>query len=96
MTRLLLALMLGTATGLGAHSLQASRQPPPRQLAPTPGAGAEVTTWVPPYQLQQSRASLQHTVGGIAAGDWITRIGLQFWLPSPDGSLRFAERGEPL
>jgi hypothetical protein len=56
----------------------------------------EITTWVPPYQLEQSRKSLQHKAGPITANQWITRIGLQFWLPTPDGNLRFAERGEPL
>lgn len=63
--------------------------------AATASAG-EVTTWVPPYQLQQSRLSLQHKVGGISAGQWITRLGLQFWLPTETGGLVFAERGEPL
>jgi len=57
---------------------------------------ADVTTWVPPYQLAQSRQSLQHRTGDIDAGQWITRLGLQFWIPSEDGTLQFARRGEPL
>lgn len=56
----------------------------------------EVTTWVPPYQLERSRASLQHTAAGIDAGQWITRLGLQFWLPTETGGLVFAQRGEAL
>src|SRR5512136_1603067 len=56
----------------------------------------EITTWVPPYRLEQSRKSLQHKAGSITADQWIARIGLQFWLPTPDGRFRFAERGEPL
>lgn len=59
-------------------------------------SAGEVTTWVPPYKLGQSRLSLQHEVGGVTAGQWITRLGLQFWLPTETGELVFAERGEPL
>lgn len=65
-------------------------------IATSTATAGEVTTWVPPYQLQQSRASLQHTAGGVDAGQWITRLGLQFWLPTDTGELVFAERGEPL
>jgi hypothetical protein len=56
----------------------------------------EITTWIPPYRLEQSRKSLQYKAGPITADQWITRIGLQFWLPTPEGNLRFAERGEHL
>lgn len=63
--------------------------------AATAGA-ADITTWVPPYQLQQSRASLQHKAGTVTAEQWISRIGLQFWLPTETGELVFAQRGEPL
>lgn len=59
-------------------------------------SAGEVTTWVPPYKLGQSRLSLQHEAGGIGAGQWITRLGLQFWLPTETGELVFAQRGEPL
>jgi len=65
-------------------------------LCATAASAGEVTTWVPPYQLQQSRLSLQHEAGGVAADQWITRLGLQFWLPTETGELVFAERGEPL
>lgn len=65
-------------------------------LCATAASAGEVTTWVPPYQLRQSRLSLQHEAGGITAGQWITRLGLQFWLPTETGGLVFAERGEPL
>ncbi len=65
-------------------------------LSITTASAGEVTTWVPPYQLQQSRASLQHTAGGVTAGQWITRLGLQFWLPTETGELVYAQRGEPL
>lgn len=65
-------------------------------IATSTATAGEVTTWVPPYQLKQSRASLQHTAGGVSAGQWITRLGLQFWLPTNTGELVFAERGEPL
>ncbi|QNN47806.1 hypothetical protein H9L17_06670 [Thermomonas brevis] len=65
-------------------------------LYATAASAGEVTTWVPPYQLQQSRLSLQHEAGDVTAGQWITRLGLQFWLPTETGELVFAERGEPL
>lgn len=65
-------------------------------LIATAASAGDVTTWVPPYQLQQSRLSLQHETGGVTAGQWITRLGLQFWLPTETGELVFAERGEPL
>ncbi len=53
-------------------------------------------SWVPPYRLEQSRKALMHQAGSVAAGQWLTRIGLQFWLPTREGKIRFAQRGEPV
>ncbi len=54
----------------------------------------EVMSWVPPYRLEQSRKALEHTVAGITADQWLTRIGLQFWLPTAKGEVVFATHEE--
>jgi len=56
----------------------------------------ETVAWVPPYQLATSRRALVHRAGSVTADQWISRLGLQFWIVQPDGGLAYAERGEKL
>lgn len=55
---------------------------------------AEVMSWVPPYQLEKSREALLHRAGDITADQWLSRMGLQFWLPTEEGGLRFVTHEE--
>lgn len=61
---------------------------------PARPAQNEVMSWVPPYDLALSRRALQHTAGSITADQWLTRVGLQFWIPGSDGRLEYASRGD--
>jgi hypothetical protein len=56
----------------------------------------DVMGWIPPYQLTLSRKALAHQAGPLTADRWLSRMGLQFWLVTPEGKLQFAQRGEPL
>jgi hypothetical protein len=44
-----------------------------------------ITTWVPPYAVAASRARLAETFGEVPAGEGLTHLGLQFWVPTPEG-----------
>ncbi|MCC7195829.1 MAG: hypothetical protein IT356_09765 [Gemmatimonadaceae bacterium] len=71
--------------------------PAPASSPPRPAArSAEVMSWVPPYQLDQSRQALLHRAGAITADQWLTRMGLQFWLPTEDGGVRYVTHEEPV
>jgi len=52
--------------------------------------------WVPPYNLAASRQALAHRAGTVTLDQWLSRMGLQFWLVTPAGGLEYARRGEPL
>jgi hypothetical protein len=49
---------------------------------PPGGAGPQVMGWVPAYGIEASMKALTATPG---PGQAMTRIGLQFWNPAPDG-----------
>ena len=52
-----------------------------------------VTTWVAPYAVAASQARLAGTFGDVSAGDALTHLDLQFWVPTPDGTVaRVADR----
>jgi len=55
---------------------------------------AQVMSWVPPYRLEASRQALRHRAGAVDAGQWLSRLGLQFWMPTADGGLRYASHEE--
>jgi hypothetical protein len=67
-------------------------QPVP-QAAPQP---REVMSWVPPYRLEQSRQVLQRSAGAVTADQFLSRVGLQFWMPTLDGGVRFVPHREPV
>ena len=56
----------------------------------------DVMGWIPPYGLASSRKALAHKAGKVTADQWLSRMGLQFWIVTPEGKLKFAERGEAL
>lgn len=56
----------------------------------------DVIGWVPPYRLAESRKVLALAPGGVTADQWLSRMGLQFWIITPEGKLKYAERGEPI
>ncbi|HJV48341.1 MAG TPA: glycoside hydrolase family 18 protein [Geothrix sp.] len=54
----------------------------------------DVIGWIPPYRLAASRQALIHKAGSVTADQWLSRLGLQFWILGPDGGLAYSERGE--
>jgi len=50
----------------------------------------EVISWVPPYGVQACQNAVQADFGTCSAKDGLTRIGLQFWTPNTDGSIKYA------
>ena len=50
----------------------------------------EIMSWVPPYAISQSQSAAQADFGLCDAADGLTRVGLQFWTPNSDGSIKYA------
>ncbi len=46
-----------------------------------------VMTWVPPYAVAKCKARLQESYNGVGMKDALTHLGLQFWVPTPEGGL---------
>ncbi len=55
-------------------------------------AGRRVMTWVPPYAMADSKSRLNESFDGPGMKDGITHLGLQFWNPTPEGSLKYVTR----
>jgi len=55
----------------------------------------EIMTWVPPYAISESQAAVQADFGACDAKDGLTRIGLQFWLPNTDGTIKYHPTHNP-
>lgn len=51
----------------------------------------EIISWVPPYAISPSQAAVQADFGACDAKDGLTRIGLQFWTPNWDGTIKYAD-----
>jgi hypothetical protein len=47
-----------------------------------------VTTWVPPYAVAASQARLAESFGEVPAGEGLTHVGLQFWVPTLEGGVQ--------
>lgn len=52
--------------------------------------GNVVTSWVAPYAISQSMAQADADYGACSPRDGINRIGLQFWTPNSDGTIKYA------
>lgn len=65
-------------------------------LLALPLCAGQIVAWVPPYRLAESRKALTHAPGGVTADRWLSRLGLQFWIPDGEGKVRYADRGEPI
>lgn len=55
---------------------------------------AEVMTWVPPYRVKEARTVLGRTSGVLTPDRFLSRIGLQFWVPTAQGGVAFATHEE--
>jgi len=51
----------------------------------------EVIAWVPPYAIAACQAAVQADFGEYDAVDGLTRVGLQFWVPQTNGTLKYAD-----
>lgn len=58
------------------------------QRPPLQAVQRMVMTWVPPYGVAQSRARMEESFGGVGMKDAITHLGLQFFMPTPEGGVR--------
>ena len=47
----------------------------------------EVMSWVPPYAIDACKATLQSDFGGFSPSNALTRLGLQFWVPTATGGV---------
>jgi len=54
-------------------------------------APAEVMTWVPPYVAKSSLMEVKKDFGTCGPKDGLTRVGLQFWVPRADGTIKYAD-----
>ena len=51
----------------------------------------EVMTWVPPYSISACQDAVEANFGACDAKDGLTRIGLQFWVPLTDWTIKYAD-----
>ena len=51
-----------------------------------------VMSWVPPYATEACRKNLDLSFDGVGVRDGLTHLGLQFWVPTEDGGLKFVDR----
>ena len=48
-------------------------------------------SWVPPYSIGPSQTAVQADLGACDVPDALTRVGLQFWTPIADGTIKYAD-----
>lgn len=53
-------------------------------------------TWVPPYAVDACRERLDQSFDGVGMADGLTHLGLQFWQPTKDGTIKLVEGFEPV
>jgi PKD repeat protein len=51
----------------------------------------EIMSWVAPYAMVASQSIAESNFGTCSPKDGLTRIGLQFWTPNADGTIKFAD-----
>jgi hypothetical protein len=56
----------------------------------SPVSGLEIMAWVPPYAVDICQSAVQADFGAYDARDGLTRVGLQFWVPQTDGTIKYA------
>jgi hypothetical protein len=83
---------LDTVTGSAAEELAAMINDLMDEICvDTMFASTEVMTWVPPYAIAQCKTAVQTDFGQCNAKDGLTRVGLQFWVPRVDGTIKYAD-----
>lgn len=55
-----------------------------------PARALEVIGWVPPYAVAACQTAVTADFGAYDAKDGLTRVGLQFWVPKTDGTIKYA------
>ena len=51
-----------------------------------------VMSWVPPYAIEECRKNLDESFGGVGVKNGLTHLGLQFWVPTEEGGIKFVDR----
>jgi len=63
----------------------------------TPAASAhEIMGWIPSYNVEKSKTIITYQAGDIKTSDWLGRVGLQFWGPTPTGDVQFVTHEDPI
>ncbi|MFM8980080.1 MAG: Ig-like domain-containing protein [Planctomycetia bacterium] len=81
-----LLLLPGPVPGAGGRPSEASAAPV--ETAAT--TGREIMGWVPPYGVSACKTAVTADFGAYDVKDALTRVGLQFWVPNTDGTLKYA------
>jgi hypothetical protein len=54
-----------------------------------PSTAAQVMAWVPPYAIDASFTGFTADFGGVSPSDVLTHVGMQFWVPSTEGQIKY-------
>lgn len=60
-------------------------------VEPAATTGREIMGWVPPYGVAACKSAVTADFGAYDVKDALTRVGLQFWVPRTDGTLKYAD-----
>ena len=52
-----------------------------------------IMSWVPPYSFDATMTSAEADLGACSPKDVLTRVGLQWWIPNPDGTIDYQNLG---
>ncbi|MFC1886908.1 PKD domain-containing protein, partial [Thermodesulfobacteriota bacterium] len=58
---------------------------------PSLGSQNEIMSWVAPYAISQSQTMAEADFGTCDPRDVLTRVGLQFWTPNNNGTIKYAD-----
>ena len=87
----MLCLALGTVAAAAADGPAGSAARPPGGRPAFRPYARPVTTWVPPYAVERSKARL---TGEAGVKEALTHLGLQFWVPTGSGGVERVKHRE--
>jgi hypothetical protein len=92
---MIIALAMSATTDLEQQAVDAARAAVPGIPAiAAPAKPRRVMSWVPPYATEESLAALKQMHARVGPANSLTHLGLQFWWPKADGSVRYSTDGE--
>jgi PKD repeat protein len=63
------------------------------EAAGSTAEGNVIMSWVAPYNIAACKAIAQADFGSCDAKDGLTRVGLQFWVPNTNGTIKYSYNG---